>query len=103
MSRQLWVVLYDDGSVACQPIIVGDATPSQAGDNPDGLREFRVSRHGDLQHERFDTDRRRWVSDGARKRKAARRAQLRELERDDLVDHIVEEVMARLKAAGLPV
>jgi hypothetical protein len=103
MTARLWVVLNDDGTVHCQPIVAGDAPPSAAGDNPGGLREFRVSRHGDLQHEHFDADRRRWVSDAARKRKAARRADLRELERDDLVDHVVEAVIERLRAAGVPV
>jgi BMFP domain-containing protein YqiC len=96
---QRWVVLNDDDddSVACQTAPTDGRKPSEAGDNPTGLREFKVSRHGDLTHERYSVAARRWVSDGDKKRRAVRRAELRGLDRDELADRILGEVRAEVR------
>jgi hypothetical protein len=94
---QRWVVLRDDGSVACQPVIVDGRTPGEAGDNPDGLREFKVSRHGDLTHEHYNVGARRWVSDADKRRRAERRAEMLALGRDELAERIATEVRAEVR------
>jgi hypothetical protein len=45
----------------------------------------------------------RWKTDAAATERKARRAKLRAMHRDELVDHIVDEVIARLKVEGLVV
>jgi hypothetical protein len=45
----------------------------------------------------------RWKVDREARSASARRARLRRMHRDELVDHIVDEVIARLKVEGLVV
>jgi hypothetical protein len=45
----------------------------------------------------------KWVRDEAALARKARRAKLKALHRDELVDHIVELVLDRLRAAGVKV
>ena len=58
MSDRLWILLDANGFVAGQPITAG-STPSASGDNPAGLVEVEVERHGDLQFEEWNG--RGWV------------------------------------------
>jgi hypothetical protein len=96
VKEHRWLLLRADGSIDSQRIIPGFARPSETGDNPDGLRERMVSRHGDLTHEHFDVEKGRWVSDREKKRKAERRAHLHGLSRDELADLIATEVKAEI-------
>lgn len=95
-KTQRWLVLNDDGSIASQVIIKGDATPEEAGDNPNGLLQIRVKRHGDLHHEHFDVQSGRWKSDTVKKERHERHMKLHFMRRDELVDYIADEVTKRV-------
>jgi hypothetical protein len=97
MAARNWILIRPDGSVAAQLKIEGAARPSETGDNPDGLQEVRVTRHGDLRHQRYDVAQGRWVGDRAKKAAAERQEWLRGLSRTELADTIAAETEARLR------
>lgn len=98
MRAAKWALLRSDGSVAAQVIVEAGKRPSDAGDNPDGLSEVRISRFGDLQHETLNPETGRWKSDPDKRRRAERRNRMREMHRDELADAIRDEVTAEVRA-----
>jgi hypothetical protein len=92
-----WILLREDGSVAAQLVIAGGDRPSVTGDNPDGLKEVSVRRHGDLRHEHYDAEKGRWVSDKAKKERAGRLAQLGAMRPGERAAMLMDEIEA-LKA-----
>jgi hypothetical protein len=100
-AERKWALLRPDGSVAAQVIIAGAATPSEAGDNPDGLTEVRVKRFGDLRHEHWDTAKARWIGDPAKKARAERQFGHRQMAKEDLAEMLlgrIDALEARMKA-----
>jgi hypothetical protein len=69
------------------PSAYGDWTETATASRPPGDHEDKLDG--------------KWVADEAKRAKAARRAQLKGMHRDELVDHIESLIDAKLKAHGL--
>jgi hypothetical protein len=75
MADKKWALLRADGTVAGQ-VITNGATPTEAGDNPDGLEEVAVTKFGDLDLDTFDRATKTWKRDTAKAKRRARDARI---------------------------
>lgn len=90
---KLWAILRDDGSVAWQGFTDG-RTPSEGGDNPDGLPEIKLRRLGDLACETLDPATGRWTKDREREKKRNRDGRRANMPRLTMLDRIEDAIAA---------